>query len=234
MTAVQSVEVPQPPTPEVLYKYLPPDRIDILESMKIRFTPPSDFNDAFDTHYLVPRSQGPKGKAARVLLRTRLGIFCLTEESTNHLMWVHYAKNHTGFVLGFNARASFFRENGRIFRKVVYERGPKVLSEPDASACFRKSVEWKYEQEWRCINEFPRSESRNVEIEPSLVTHIIFGFQMESWQITRIMQYADAYRMNHVQFLRSNPSTSSWTFENTRKMMCVCSTCGGDGYLMKD
>jgi len=220
--------------PEVLYKYLPPERIDILESMKLRFSPPSDFNDAFDTHYLVPKSQGPKGKTTRILLRTRLGIFCLTEQPNNHLMWVHYAKNHTGFVLGFNARASFFRENGRVLRKVVYERGPKVLSEPDASACFHKAAEWKYEQEWRCIREFQHSESRNVEIDPRLITHIIFGFQMESWQIARIVQYADAYEMNQVQYLRSYPSTRSWTFENSPKRMSVCGNCDGNGYLMED
>ena len=37
------------------------------------------------------------GKAQR-------SILCLTEQSNNHLMWVNYARNHTGFVLGFEGR----------------------------------------------------------------------------------------------------------------------------------
>ena len=30
------------------FKYLPPDRVDVLESGHIRFTPPGDFNDPFE------------------------------------------------------------------------------------------------------------------------------------------------------------------------------------------
>jgi len=81
VSASQSIEIPESPVPEVLYKYLPPERIDILESMELRFSSPSQFNDTFDSHYLVPRSQGIQGKTARILLRNRLGIFCLTEKT---------------------------------------------------------------------------------------------------------------------------------------------------------
>jgi Protein of unknown function (DUF2971) len=122
-----STQVPESLAPEVLYKYLPPERIDILESMELRFSSPSQFNDTFDTQYLVPKSQGFKGKAARTMLRNRLGVLCLTERPDNHLMWVHYAHNHTGFVLGFDAHAPFFREDQRVLRKVVYQKGPKVF-----------------------------------------------------------------------------------------------------------
>jgi Protein of unknown function (DUF2971) len=33
-----------------LYKYVPPERVDILENQKIAFTPPQRFNDPFDIH----------------------------------------------------------------------------------------------------------------------------------------------------------------------------------------
>lgn len=32
----------------LLYKYLAPDRIDILQKRRIRFTPPGAFNDPFE------------------------------------------------------------------------------------------------------------------------------------------------------------------------------------------
>ncbi len=235
MSASRSIEIPETAAPEVLYKYLPPERIDVLESMELRFSSPSQFNDTFDSHYLVPKSQGMQGKTARILLRNRLGIFCLTEKPDNHLMWVHYARNHTGFVLGFNARASFFQENNRVLRKVRYRRGPKVFSEADINVCFYKSAHWKYEQEWRCVRSFVGAESRVAGIEPNLITHIIFGSRMETWQIARIALYATAHEMmTHTQFLVSAPSRTSWTMENRPKKISLCMECEGNGYLMKD
>jgi hypothetical protein len=32
----------------ILYKYLPPERLDVLEKRRIRFTQPGDFNDPFE------------------------------------------------------------------------------------------------------------------------------------------------------------------------------------------
>jgi hypothetical protein len=202
--------------------------------MGLRFSPPSEFNDTFDSHYLVPKSQGSKGKVARLLLRNRLGILCLTERPDNHLMWVHYARNHTGLVLGFNARAPFFQEDNRVLRKVVYHSGPKVFAEADVSVCFYKSDQWKYEREWRCVRSFQPSEPRVVGIESALVTQIIFGSRMEACQIARIMQCATALEMVNAQFLLSSPSSRSWTFENVPKRMSVCGAYTGNGYLMED
>src|SRR5258708_6058609 len=59
LTASKPIEIA-----DVLYKYLPPERIDILESMELRFSRPSEFNDTFDSQYLVPRSEGSKAIAA--------------------------------------------------------------------------------------------------------------------------------------------------------------------------
>src|SRR5260221_12186075 len=100
---------PESTVPVTLYKYLPPERIDVMEGMRLRFSAPSEFNDTFDADYLVPRNQGPRAVMNRLQLRNRLGIACLTERPDDHLMWVHYAKNHTGFVLGFNPREPFFQ-----------------------------------------------------------------------------------------------------------------------------
>lgn len=223
------------PVPDVLYKYLSPERIDILENMQVRFSAPSDFNDTFDADYLVPISQGQKAKTARMLLRSRLGIFCLTEQPNDHLMWVHYAQKHTGFILGFDAKASFFSDGGRKLDKVKYRTGPQVLDEANVDVCYYKSRNWAYEKEWRCVRQFERSESRFVAIEPSLITHIIFGFKMEAWQIARVMLYATACDMiSRTRFLVSTPLRKSWTFENKRKRVSLCDTCIGYGYLMEE
>jgi hypothetical protein len=229
---VESVGAPE--LPAILYKYLPPERIDVLENMQLCFSPPSSFNDTFDTHYLVPKSQGLKAIAGRLRLRTQLGVLCLTEQPDNQLMWVHYARKHTGFVVGFNANASFFRENTRTLSKVIYRSRPKVFSEADLNVCFYKPDVWNYEKEWRCVRSFQPSESRLVAIEPGLITQIVFGYQMETWQIARIVQYAKSYEMTHTQFFVSAPSHKSWTFENTPKTMSACPNCDGNGYITED
>ena len=176
--------------------------------MELRFSRPSEFNDTFDTHYLVPRDQSTKRSLERVRLRAKLGILCLTEQSNNHLMWVNYARNHTGFVLGFDANAPFFTEEGRRLGYVEYRRLPDVVEVGGVDACFRKSDVWKYEQEWLCVREFKKSEPRNVCVDPAVILEIIFGFHMEAWQIARILSATTAYEMDPT-FMMSNASKKS-------------------------
>lgn len=149
-------------------------------------------------------------------------------------MWVHYAKNHTGFVLGFSSAASFFGDNGRTLKKVIYQERPNVLPEPDINACFHKSKVWSHEKEWRCVRQFEKSESRLAEMPTGLITHIIFGAKMEPFLIAQVMLYVSANELPNVQFFKSVASHKSWSFENRPKEMALCMHCHGDGYLMSD
>jgi len=227
---VSEISTPVPPT---LYKYCPPERIDILEGLQVRFSRPSEFNDAFDTYHLVPRSAAANVKTGRIKLRTRLGVFCLTETADNHLMWVNYAQKHTGFVLGFDANASFFNEEGRALRRVTYQPAPPVFAQPTEDSCFYKSADWTYEQEWRCVRTFDLSESRLVSFEPTMVTEIILGHRMEPWNISRISQCLSTLGMQPAVFW-STPSPSEWRFEKQPKELSLCDHCGGNGFSIRD
>lgn len=220
--------------PAILYKFFPPERIDVLENLSLRFTRPTEFNDTFDTHFLIPKGQSKRGITERFRLKTKLGILCLTERSDDHLMWVHYARNHTGFVLGFNSSAPFFAEGGRTLGKVVYQDRPDVLQEPDFTACFHKSNVWSHEKEWRCASHFEPSESRMAELPTTLITEIVFGAKIEPFHVAQIMMYVAAYEMTDIQFFVSVPSHTSWTFEDRPKDMAMCPHCEGNGYLMQD
>ena len=158
---------------------------------------------------------------ALMRLRSDIGIFCLTEQANDHLMWVHYAKNHTGFVLGFNAHHSFFSEDNRQLGKVRYMGRPSVVREADITACLRKSVVWRHEKEWRCIRNFAREESRMVSFPWETVTEIVFGAKIEDWQVARIVyhanSYAQAYEIDPPLYSKSTPRNTSWSFENVQK-----------------
>jgi hypothetical protein len=66
----------------ILYKYLPPERIDILESCLIAFTPPRLFNDPFEAKPLFP-SDAPE--AIALFEENRLRRTKLTEEEESAL-----------------------------------------------------------------------------------------------------------------------------------------------------
>jgi DUF2971 family protein len=222
--------MPEPPA--VLYKYYPPERLDFFENWQVRFSSPSQMNDAFDSHYLVPKELGPRARKERLLWRSKMGIFSLTERPDNHLMWVHYAKSHTGFVLGFDARASFFQEDNRVLRNVNYKYGPDVLPQADIDVCFDKSNDWEYEKEWRCVRSFEAKESRMIDVAQSLVKEIIFGSQMQTWQISKILWCATQLEMFPQTVLKqAQPSRSAWNMEIHPRPWILCPQCDGDGFI---
>ncbi|HEY4359414.1 MAG TPA: DUF2971 domain-containing protein [Bryobacteraceae bacterium] len=228
-TAQSYVYEPGKTKPTTLYKYFPPERISVLEQLELRFSRPAEFNDVFDTQFLLPKGSG--AVAERFRLRNEVGILCLTERDDNHLMWVHYARNHTGFVLGFKAYAPFFSDNERELKKVIYKTRPQVLAEADPGACFYKSQVWKYEEEWRCIRRFKSAEARMVSFDPSLVTHIIFGSGMESHHVTALVRVAAILEMNHVTFMLSKASQQAHVFLNIPQTISVCDKCDGEGHI---
>lgn len=105
------------------------------------------------------------------------GIFLLTEQRDNLLMWAHYASSHTGICLEFEAsiHETFL---GRV-QPVVYS-SKRPIFQPNASdadnvtaALLTKSADWAYEREWRIID--VHAGKRNCEFPPDLLTGIIFG-----------------------------------------------------------
>lgn len=221
--------------PPTLYKYCPPERIDILSDLRIRFSPPSEFNDTFDTQFRpapsekVSQSERAKLKIARSRRRNQLGILCLTKDPDNHLMWVNYARDHKGFVIGFRTDAPFFQAGGNGLRRVIYE--PPPPDSPEEDACFYKSEDWKYEKEWRFVRRFGESEDRLVAIhDENLISEIIFGHRMEDGDISKIVAYAEDIAP---AFFLSTPDHSQRKFVNKRKAVTPCKHCYGSGYRME-
>ena len=88
------------------------------------------------------------------------GVLSLSEVRDSLLMWSHYAASHTGLVLGFDPRHSYFNrrktENDELrhLRRVQYRdsRPSGALTGMDGiDLFFVKSVHWSYEREWRML-----------------------------------------------------------------------------------
>jgi len=123
----------------LVYKYVVPERIDVLEHSRIRFTQPAALNDPFETlpcyaeynqhaiETFLSKSGMTRETASAALLRAaesaaeflvtnirelwsqHFTILSVTKKRNNLLMWSHYTNSHRGFVIGFDSRNPFFR-----------------------------------------------------------------------------------------------------------------------------
>lgn len=169
-----------------LYKYVAPERVDVLANLGIRFTPIDLMNDPFECRFLrLPRTEEvheaenddylAEELETEVFLQNRwyaLGLLSLTRNMHSLLMWAHYARNHTGMAIGFDGEHEFFRRK-TYFRDPVFHvrtdldgpgfSAPRDVAyssrralDPDA-AFFTKSTEWAYEEEVRVFRHLDQS-----------------------------------------------------------------------------
>lgn len=247
-----------------LFKYLPPERVDVLQKSTIRVTQPSALNDKHealpnltalvrdemvdqvlqsdylenpDNDTLNVMRQAPVykeysdeklreilaksapflkdflAKAAhdlnRGLLREilpnlgtllrdfidpHLGVLSLTDNPSSMSMWAHYAKEHEGFVLGFNGTHPMFHSRENWAHHVGYPNPVEYFNEKPSltildvlsvKALFSKHIDWSDEREWRivlplaecsvCGND-PRGNSVHLLSYPrSMVRYVVLG-----------------------------------------------------------
>jgi Protein of unknown function (DUF2971) len=244
-----------------LYKFVGPERVDVLDSCTIRFSPGSSFNDAFDVrpffheldswaaaseaafvldhlpdsrnrrttwldpaalldlYYVGGANYTPSAKAINrarktierlcpslaptsdrydsqtrfndliiFCLRNGFGVLTLTEEPDNLLMWTHYAKDYTGFCIGFNRCHWFFSKSNDMYENhqgdkfqrdiPIIDRETYDIVQPVHYSTLRpqldifnsyylnafsvKAVDWKYEKEWRMIRSIWRCSNKQI------------------------------------------------------------------------
>ena len=95
------------------YKYLHPDRCDVICNLKIRFTQASALNDPFEAVPLV-KYEGDIARGGKSVIRQldfSVGILSLSRTKENLLLWSHYADSHQGYVIEFDENNNFFKSN---------------------------------------------------------------------------------------------------------------------------
>ena len=171
--------------------------LKVISEQTIKFTHPKDFNDPFDCivsveNWIVtskifrknyPNEMPPspsnsilEAQAAKNRLKQfnffrdgyeKIGLLCLSENPLNILMWSHYSKNHTGFVVEFKLPIEENHTNSYIWDKEKRIAGMPVKYGKDfhflniiptpidkvKSIIFSKYDIWEYEKEVRILNE---------------------------------------------------------------------------------
>jgi len=182
--------------------------------------PPSDPKAAFDNFDLQLQS---------------VGIFSLTGDPINQLMWAHYGAESKGLTLGFEVRKDTklsdpdhclevkyqdelpkFEGDGLIAQTTISltETGPKStqrisFSDPTfKTAISTKPTHWDYEKEWRYIEETSGAFSF-----PAPLTEVVFG-----------LRCPDEVRKKYIKLILENINNEVSFFEvvnpkNTNKMV---------------
>jgi hypothetical protein len=150
-------------------------------------------------------------RAAAISLFRNAGIFCATKNHDNILMWAHYAEQHHGCVLGFEAdiqkdsmwallepvvyteiRPSFY---GAMNEKIL--RGEKIALEDITKLTheliYSKSPHWSYEEELRLYipDDIPETEAaKYYSFYPSELKAVYIGCRATDETKSAIMKAA--------------------------------------------
>lgn len=93
-------------------------------------------------------------------------VSCFSKNATNHLLWSHYSKSHTGFCVRYKKDILIRDINPRLYDDVKYDDAAMDIftalidyNNVANKIIFRKSLCWKYEDEVRFIhNKFAMEE----------------------------------------------------------------------------
>lgn len=145
---------------------------------------------------------------------SKVGIFSLSEDCSNELMWAHYGANHEGIALGFSIsgdcklasqrhclpvtyirekptfKAGFINEV-QIFAPGSRQQNIQRVSFEDPvfrSAISTKTPAWNYEKEWRYVEE-----THGLFDFPGLLSRVVFGLRMSS---ERKLHYRNLVKQN--------------------------------------
>jgi hypothetical protein len=175
------------------------------------------------------------GKLANELF----GVVSLSETPTEPLMWAHYAADHTGFVIGFDAEHEWWRRNHKgddpteHLVPVTYSAvRPKVFLDAArfgdtgqqaqwaADVFGTKSEHWHYEHEVRLVTRLAHADvvdrGRGIhllKVPEEVVTEVVLGFRMSYADRAAIREILDDPAYRHVRLLRARISRDRYEIE---------------------
>lgn len=103
----------------------------------------------FDKEHILKENE-----KTRVYVEKEIGIYSLTTETNNYLMWSHYADSHRGICIGFNSKILYNSVEGTLSPVQYQEELPvhdmlgNVIDFHKRLLC-TKSLCWEYENEYR-------------------------------------------------------------------------------------
>lgn len=142
---------------------------------------------------------------------------CFSLDKNNHLMWSHYARNHTGICLGFDNRIpikeKFTDLQLGIEGEMNYDFHEKVNFCADKITgnqrlYLTKLEPWKYEKEFRLV---ALADEGIYHFRKEFLKTVIFGLRVKQEQIDRIVRVCDRVKLN-VEIFRTEVKGSDLVY----------------------
>lgn len=191
----------------MLFKYLPPERTDVLTNTSIRFTQQNSLNDPFESAMLLGKEEWELQPGKRVGTDLPTAFVSLSRTRANILMWSHYADCHRGFCIGFRRNSNFFSKAESVrYRSFRASLNGANINKIDSTNVLKeisleKAVDWSYEEEERL---FLTDVKRDLEVvgvdefgediilnkyPAEDIAQIIIGLKTEKTTIAKIKNY---------------------------------------------
>ena len=180
---------------------------DLIESIAIGFGGSYDdvarnFPD-FDTIQELSRISDIKAEESiRILQRSARNMYnicCFSASNDNELMWSHYAKNHTGFCIGYGIKELNNNMTHLTFPVIYTQKGYLCINRIEditGNLCMYaltiKSTNWSYENEWRTF--FPANPPAHKEKMPTPKS-VFIGAKTSATDINKLVKICECKRI---------------------------------------
>ena len=153
-------------------------------------------------------------------LSQKFGVICFSANPLQPLMWAHYAFSHKGLVLEFDDTNQVF--NHESFLKVDYDAARAEYdpgNPPDRRAvevfAKRKSLDWRYEQEYRLILDLALARKQMTgtqvmylfQIEPNLLKSVTVGLRATDATRNEVLSLAGKPPLGHLEVFQIEVDT---------------------------
>ena len=195
--------------PKTIFKFYSNDEngfnLNALKNKYLFHNSYLSFNDPFDCNInLVSFERNGKlkktNKKKKESFKNKLnniGICCFTGNKNSILMWSHYSDSHKGYCLEFEKKENELYPINYIkdFSKTNYYENVK---DSEFHITYSKSIEWKYENEYRSIVnniDSKNQNSRKIEFNEKRLKAIYFG-----------VKASDELKLKIIEILKENYS----------------------------
>ena len=141
----------------------------------------------------------------------QIGVLCLSAVRDNILMWSHYADSHGGICLEFDGCFEFFAQTHEVMYPPVRPRiNPFRQSQDEMmeAALLTKAEYWRYEQEWRLVQNMHGPGVYHFP--PEAFTGVILGAQISPTDVKKVLGWIEK-RDDPVKLYRTSPCDKSFS-----------------------
>ncbi len=166
---------------------------DFELGVSITETPPGQ-TSTIVRRYRSTQSESEAELEAKIKSR---GLFCMSSDPANILMWSHYAQNHEGVCIGYELNEESYKKYAKLVEVNYSTNGDKPVLDPSDFSDTELAIEkiftskygdWVYEKEWRFIHSSELASSKKgllVEA-PGAVARVIIGLKTDPDYINKL------------------------------------------------